>query len=82
MNHFLEIDPSAKNINDEFLLSLSGLVPLDSLMRRLQSIRGVNYTPYVDLKEYQTSIAKRVSEFLNIKNIEFNEQTNFPKELI
>ena len=27
LNHFLEIDPNAKNVNDEFLLSLSGLVP-------------------------------------------------------
>lgn len=35
LNHFLEIDPTAKNINDEFLLSLSGLVPTDQLMKRL-----------------------------------------------
>ena len=76
LNHFLEIDPTAKNINDEFLLSLSGLVPLDSLMRRLQSVRGVNFHPYVDLTEYKTAITKRVGDFLSDQNIDFNENDN------
>jgi hypothetical protein len=28
LNNFIEIDPSQKNINDEFLLSIGGQVPI------------------------------------------------------
>ena len=35
LNHFVEIDPSQKNINDEFLLSISGSVPIDKLLLRM-----------------------------------------------
>lgn len=73
MNHFLEIDPNAKNVNDEFLLSLSGLVPLEQLMRRLQSVRGINFKPYVDLAEYESTIKEKISAFLTMEKIHFDD---------
>ena len=40
INHFVEIDPSQKNLNDEFLLALSGQIPIDKLLKRLAVIKG------------------------------------------
>jgi hypothetical protein len=36
LNHFIELEPSQKNLNDDvFLLALSGQVPIDKLLLRL-----------------------------------------------
>ena len=38
----IDLEPSQKNINDDvFLLALSGQVPLDKLLLRLQKLKGI-----------------------------------------
>ena len=40
MNHFVDLEPNQKNLNDEiFLLALSGQVPIDKLLLRLQRLK-------------------------------------------
>ena len=40
MNHFVDLEPSQKNLNDEiFLLALSGQVPIDKLLLRLRRLK-------------------------------------------
>lgn len=52
INHFVEIDPAHKNLNDEFLLALSGQVPIDKLLKRLSAIKGVQLWHQVDQTEF------------------------------
>jgi hypothetical protein len=59
LNHFVEIDPALissnptqKNLNDEFLLALSGQVPLDKLLKRLAAIKDVKLWNQVDQSEF------------------------------
>lgn len=53
INHFVEIDPSQKNLNDEFLLALSGQIPIDKLLKRLAIIKGVQLRHQVDYEYKQ-----------------------------
>lgn len=61
LNHFIEIDPAfvhggptQKNLNDEFLLALSGQVPIDKLLKRLAAVRDVKLWNQVDFQEFMT----------------------------
>lgn len=48
----MEIDPSQKNLNDEFLLALSGQIPIDKLLKRLAMLKGAQLWHQVDQSEF------------------------------
>ena len=73
LNHFVEIDPTLvssgssaqKNLNDEFLLALSGQVPIDKLLKRLAAVRDVKLWNQVEQAEFQGKAGQQHQQALN-----------------
>ena len=57
LNNMIDLEPSQKNINDDvFLLALSGQVPIDKLLLRLQTLKGIEINGQVDGAELMNHI--------------------------
>lgn len=55
LNYFIDLEPQIKNLNEEtFLLAVSGQVPMDKLLQRLEVLKGIDFRNYYDHPDHKS----------------------------